>query len=82
MTSNQNFLTGSRPSPIVAIDVHHDPGVHDLFEILLGTQDGRIFHAVLAYEGAKLEIIESFACVVELPENRAIQDIKIACFDS
>lgn len=78
---DQNFLTGSRPSPIVAIDVHHDPGELNLFEIILGTQDGRIFHAVLEYSNNKLEIIENFACVVELPENRAILDLKIASFE-
>lgn len=46
---DQNFLTGSRPSPIVAIDVYHDPGELNFFEIILGTQDGRIFHAGLEY---------------------------------
>lgn len=79
---DQNFLTGSRPSPIVAIDVHHDPGELNLFEIILGTQDGRIFHAVLEYQNNRLEIIENFACVVELPEHRAILDLKIASFES
>lgn len=80
--SDQNFLTGSRPSPIVAVDVHHDPGEISLFEIIFGTQDGRIFHAVLEYSNNRLEIIENFACVVEVPENRAILDLKIACFES
>lgn len=35
--AGRNFLTGSRPSAIVSVDIHHDPGEHNLFELVLGT---------------------------------------------
>lgn len=75
----QSFLTGNRPRAIRAIDIYHEPGDHEMFELVFATQDGSIFHSALAYDAdtGKLEILEKFDCMLELPDSRAILDLKI-----
>ena len=75
----QKFLTGNRPRAIRAIDMYHEPDDQSVFEIVLATQDGSIFHAALGYDPdeGKLEFIEKFECMLELPDSRAILDLKI-----
>ena len=50
-----------------------------VFEILVGTTDGQIFHASIEFDPARgLEIFEPFESVLELPNAKAILDLKVA----
>lgn len=68
----------SRPRAFRSVDVYQAPDDDTLFEILLGTQDGQIFHAALLYCDGQLEVIEPFESVLELTDSKAILDIKMA----
>ena len=45
---------------------------------MFGTEAGGIYHAAFVVEEGRIEVLEKFECVVELPEARAILDIKVA----
>jgi hypothetical protein len=49
-----------------------------MFEIILGTEDGQIYHACLQYTPKMLEIIDPFVLVMDTHEYRPIYDIKMA----
>jgi len=74
---NSNFLAGQRPRAFRSVDIYHAGGLN-FFELLLGTQDGQIFHAALEYSQHGLEVVEPFTSVIEIPDAKAILDIKIA----
>jgi len=74
---------GTRVSAFKSVDLLINPGDDDsYFEIVLGTQDGQIFHAVLEYSGGRFEVIENFTNVLELPDGKAILDLKVASIGS
>lgn len=50
----------------------------DTFEILLGTEDGQIFHACMQYTPKGLQVIDPFDMVMDTQEYRPIYDIKMA----
>lgn len=67
------------------MDIFHEAGDHEFFEILLGTHDGCIYHAAFEYSSQRLregkqpfEVVEEFTCVLEVPDSKAILDIKMA----
>lgn len=73
----------SRPRAFQSIDIHHEVGEENFFEVLLGTQDGQIFHAALEYsqggaKGSALEVVEPFTHVIEMPGAGPVLDLKIA----
>ena len=50
-----------------------------MFEIVFGTQAGSIYHGAFNFnDEGKLEMLEKFEMVLELPEARAILDLKVA----
>lgn len=76
--SSGKFLTGARPQTISAIDIHVEPGQDEVFEVVFGTEAGGIYHAAFFAQDGKLEMLEKFEMVLELPEARAILDLKVA----
>ena len=68
----------TRPRAFRSVDIYHDAGEQNFFEILLGTQDGQIYHAALEYSNAGLDVAEHFTSVIEIPDAKAILDLKIA----
>lgn len=50
----------------------------DTFEILLGTDDGQIFHACLQYNPKGLQVIDPIVSVFDTNEFRPILDLKMA----
>jgi len=75
--NKQSFLTGTRPQTISAIDIYCEPGADDIFEVVIGTETGSIYHAALAFSDGNLEILEKFELMLELPDARTILDLKI-----
>jgi len=69
-----------QPKAFKSIDLQYvAPREYDLFEILLGTEDGQIFHACLQFSPkAGLETIDALKHVFDTGEYRAILDLKIA----
>ena len=67
---------GTRVSAFKSVDILQEGD--STFDILLGTQDGQVFHAALDYSDGNFEVLEPFANVLELPDGKAILDIKIA----
>lgn len=53
-------------------------GDFDTFEVLLGTEDGCIFHACLNFSSKGLTVYDQFVNVLETNDYRAILDLKIA----
>lgn len=50
-----------------------------VFEILLGTSDGQIYHASIEFDPHRgLDIFEPFESVLEIPNAKAILDLKVA----
>lgn len=72
----ESMETKTRPRAFRSVDI--EASDESVFEILLGTQDGQIFHAVVEYSPAGFEVLEPLTCVLELPDGKAILDIKIA----
>jgi hypothetical protein len=44
----------------------------------LGTKDGKIYHAAFDYSQGNLEVADPFSCVLEIPDAKAILDLKAA----
>ena len=56
------------------------PGDYETFEILVGTEDGQIYHACLSFSAGKntLDYIDTLKNVFETGDYRPILDLKIA----
>ena len=50
----------------------------DAFELVLGTEDGQIFHTCLQYTPKGFQVIDTMVCVMDTNEFRPILDIKLA----
>ena len=77
-----NVMPGHKPPPFRSVDISSDDAC---FDLLVGTQDGQIFHALVEYNedaGQTYPLTyppdETFASVLELPDAKAILDLKIA----
>lgn len=73
--ANQNV----QPKAFKSIDIAYvsaaDPTT---FEILLGTDDGLIYHACFSFNGRALETLDPFVQVLDTRDYRPLLDIKIA----
>mmetsp|Transcript_34579 Transcript_34579/g.52888 ORF Transcript_34579/g.52888 Transcript_34579/m.52888 type:complete len:268 (+) Transcript_34579:218-1021(+) len=76
--SRSSTLAGSRFRSFQSIDIFHEPGDHEFFQLLVGTRDGQIYHAALEFSPAGLELVEPFSSVLEIPDAKPILDLKIA----
>ena len=68
------------PRGFRSIEIFHEDGDQNCFEILLGTKDGQIYHTAMEYSDGSLEVFEHLSSVIELPEAKEVLDIKIASF--
>ena len=71
----------AQPKSFRSIDLQYvAPGDYETFEILLGTEDGQIYHACLSFVAAKntLDYIDILKNVFETGDYRPILDLKIA----
>jgi hypothetical protein len=68
-----------RPSGLRSVEISAEDEY--VFEILVGTTDGQIFHASIEFDpdsARGLDIFEPFESVLELPNAKAILDLKVA----
>jgi len=70
-----------QPKTFRSIDLQYvTPGDFETFEILLGTEDGQIYHACISFSPTKntLEYMDNIQSVFETGDYRPILDLKIA----
>mmetsp|Transcript_7263 Transcript_7263/g.6393 ORF Transcript_7263/g.6393 Transcript_7263/m.6393 type:complete len:167 (+) Transcript_7263:357-857(+) len=69
----------SQPRIYKSVDISYvSVGDYDTFEVLLGTEEGQIFHTCMQYSSQGLQVIDDFVCVMEMQDFRPILDIKMA----
>jgi hypothetical protein len=74
-----NSSANSQPKTFRSIDIQYvAQGDYETFEVLLGTDDGQIYHSCLQYSQKGLESISPLKSVFETGDYRPILDIKIA----
>lgn len=71
----------AQPKSFRSLDLSYvSPGDFDIFEILVGTEDGQIYHACLNFSPGKntLDYLDTLKNVFETGDYRPILDLKIA----
>jgi hypothetical protein len=79
MTKAMDGSSSAQPKPFRSIDLQYvAPRDYDTFEILLGTEDGQIFHACIQSSPKGLDMIDPLRQVFDTQDYRPILDLKIA----
>jgi len=76
---NSADSSGTQPKAFRSIDLQYvSPKDYDTFEILLGTEDGQIFHACIQSSPKGLDMVDPVKLVFDTMDYRPIVDIKVA----
>ena len=67
------YIVDNRPCSITTVDIATEENEQDVFDIVFGTKDGRVYHAEIIYESGELQFSQKFECIIKnIPNNQSI----------